>query len=246
MYYSDRFDQQNSDANIITGVYGDVNGDNIRDFVYLTGNRTPNSGYIQNIALVIRDGRTGIKQRAKLQSDSGYSPAVTLYDFTGDRIKDILVGIASGGSGGIMFYYVFSDVNNQLKLLFDYEEYNKRYSYKVEYVNDYKVKVINVENEVVFTIDITYKGKEYLDEIYTPEGVLKQPIEGWVDPLSGLYPVDFDANGIYELLGYQRISGRYHADSLGYVQSVLKWNGSKFYLMDQNVSIYGGSEEELL
>ncbi len=240
MYNTDRFDQMNNEVNIITGEYGDVNGDNIRDYVYLTGTRTPNSAYIQNIALGIRDGRTGIKQRAKLKSDSGYSPAISLMDFTGDRIKDIMVSIASGGSGGIYFYYIFSNVNNRLKQIFDYEEYNERYNYKVEYRDNYKVEVKNLETEEVFIIDITYKGKEYLDEIYTTEGILKQPIEGWVDPLSGLYPVDFDGNGIYELLGYQSIAGRYHADSLGYVQSVLKWNGKKFYLMDQFVAVFGG------
>ncbi len=243
MYYTERFDQLGNDTNIIAEVYGDVNGDNIRDYVYLTGTRTPNSGYIQNITLVIRDGRTGIKQRARLKSDSGYSPTVTLQDFTGDKIKDIMIGIASGGSGGIMFYYVFSDVNNRLTQLFDYEEYNQRYSYKVEFADYYKVNVTNVEKNVVFVIDITYKGKEYLDEIYTPEGILKQPIEGWVDPLGGLYPIDFDGNGVYELLGYQSIAGRYHADSLGYVQSVLKWNGRKFYLMEQYVGVFGGSPE---
>ncbi len=243
MYYTGRFDQLNNDTDIIAGAYGDVNGDNISDYVYLTGTRTPNSGYIQNITLVIRDGRTGIKQRARLKSDSGYSPTVTLQDFTGDKIKDIMIGIASGGSGGIMFYYVFSDVNNQLTQLFDYEEYNLRYSYKVEFADYYKVTVTNVEKNVVFVIDISYKGKEYLDEIYTPEGILKQPIEGWVDPLGGLYPVDFDGNGVYELLGYQSIAGRYHADSLGYVQSVLKWNGRKFYLMEQYVGVFGGSPE---
>lgn len=243
MYYTERFDQLGNDTNIIAEAYGDVNGDNIRDYVYLTGTRTPNSGYIQNITLVIRDGRTGIKQRARLKSDSGYSPAVTLQDFTGDKIKDIMIGIASGGSGGIMFYYVFSDVNNRLAQLFDYEEYNLRYSYKVEFADYYKVTVTNVEKNVVFVIDITYKGKEYLNEIYTPEGILKQPIEGWVDPLGGLYPIDFDGNGVYELLGYQSIAGRYHADSLGYVQSVLKWNGRKFYLMEQYVGVFGGSPE---
>lgn len=243
MYYTERFDQLGNDTNIIAEAYGDVNGDNIRDYVYLTGTRTPNSGYIQNITLVIRDGRTGIKQRARLKSDSGYSPTVTLQDFTGDKIKDIMIGIASGGSGGIMFYYVFSDVNNRLTQLFDYEEYNLRYSYKVEFADYYKVNVTNVEKNVVFVIDITYKGKEYLDELYTPEGILKQPVEGWVDPLGGLYPIDFDGNGVYELLGYQSIAGRYHADSLGYVQSVLKWNGRKFYLMEQYVGVFGGSPE---
>lgn len=245
MFYSNQLGQFNNDIkNIVAFAYGDVNGDNVWDYVYLTGVKTPNSGFIQDITLVIKDGKTGIKQSAKLGSDAGYSPALFLRDFTGDKINDILVSIASGGSGGIMFYYIFSDVNNQIKMLFDYEEYNNKYSYKVEFRNFYQVMVKNLELGTKYIIDITYKDREYLDEIYTPDGELKEPIEGWVDPLSGLYPIDFDGNGIYELLGYQRISGRYHADSLGYVQSILKRNGKNFYLMDQYIAIFGTSPEK--
>ena len=245
MFYPNQLGQFNNNdiKNIVAFAYGDVTGDNIPDYIYLTGVKTPNSGFIQDITLVIRDGKTGIKQSTRLSSDAGYSPTLFLGDFTGDRINDILVSIASGGSGGIMFYYLFSDVNNQIRMLFDYEEYNNKYNYKVEYRNNYQVMVKNLELGTKYIIDITYKDKEYLDEIYTPDGELKAPIEGWVDPLSGLYPVDFDGNGIYELLGYQSISGRYHADSLGYVQSVLKWNGKIFYLMNQYVAIFGTSPE---
>jgi len=233
----------NNLSNIVAFTYGDVNGDNVPDYVYLTGTRTPNSGFIRDITLVIKDGKTGIKQSTMLVSDAGYSPTLFLGDFTGDKINDILVSIASGGSGGIMFYYLFSDINNQINMLFNYEDYNNKYSYKVEYQDYYKVLVKNIELGTKYIIDITYKDKEYLDEIYTPDGELKAPIEGWVDPLSGLYPIDFDGNGIYELLGYQSIAGRYHADALGYVQSILKWNGNKFYLMDQYVAVFGTSPE---
>lgn len=34
-------------------------------------------------------------------------------------------------------------------------------------------------------------------------------IEGWVNPLSGLYPIDFDRDGTYELEAHQTIAGRY-------------------------------------
>lgn len=231
----------NENKNIIASAFGDVNGDNIPDYVYITGIKTPNSGFVQEITLNIQDGRTGTKQSTRLPSDAGYNPTLFLGDFTGDRVKDILVSIASGGSGGIMFYYIFSDKNNQINMIFDYEDYNNKYNYQVDYQNFYQVTVINIELETEFIIDITYKGEKYLNEIYNATGELKAPIEGWVDPLSGLYPIDFDGNGIYELLGYQGISGRYHADRLGYVQSILKWNGKKFYLMEQYVAIFGGS-----
>ncbi|MFZ7132293.1 MAG: hypothetical protein ACOWWR_08040 [Eubacteriales bacterium] len=44
---------------------------------------------------------------------------------------------------------------------------------------------------------------------------------GFVSLLSGLYPIDFDSNDVYELLAYQSISGKYAADSLDYLQTKL-------------------------
>ncbi|HEU5139935.1 MAG TPA: hypothetical protein VFT51_08175, partial [Bacillales bacterium] len=96
-----------------------------------------------------------------------------------------------------------------------------------------------------YILDLTYKGKDYLSEIYNSDGTLKEPIQGWVNPLSGLYPIDFDRNGTYELEAYQRIAGRYNADSLGYVQTVLKWNGQGFVPEGQTVAIFGGEIRSL-
>jgi len=50
-----------------------------------------------------------------------------------------------------------------------------------------------------------YKGAEYLNEIYDKNGKLRVPIFGFVNPLSGLYPLDYDSNKVYELLTYQKI-----------------------------------------
>lgn len=244
MLYSNISDPFRKDVgNVVASAYGDVNGDRIPDYVYLTAVRTPDSNFLRDITLVIKDGRTGIKQSAKFPSNDGYVPSLFLGDFTGDGINDILISIASGGSGGTMFHYVFSDVNNRLVMIFNYEDFNNKYQYTVDYLNYYRVSVRNTVEKTTYILDITYKGKEYLDEIYTKDGTLKAPIEGWVDPLSGLYPVDFDGNGVYELLGYQKIAGRYHADSLGYVQSVLKWKDRRFELFQQYVAIFGSEEE---
>nr|MBK5235848.1 hypothetical protein [Clostridium sp.] len=73
-------------------------------------------------------------------------------------------------------------------------------------------------------------------------GKLKNPIDGFVNPISGLYPVDFDSNKVYELLAYQKIAGRYNADSLGYVLNTLKWKENVFVLDNQNVAIFGSQE----
>jgi hypothetical protein len=218
---------------------GDVNGDGIPDNVYLTGTKTPDSPFIQNITLVIQDGVTGRLSRIPLKENTGYDPALFLGDFTGDGVKDILISIFSGGSGGMMWHYIYSFVNNSPKLIFDFNAYNEDYKYDVTYKDNYKAEVISRKNNEKYIIDLTYKGQDYLNEIYNEQGILKQPISGFVDPIGGLYPVDYDLNGVYELLAYQRIAGRYNADGIGNVLNILKWKDNRFDLYEQNIAIFG-------
>ncbi|GGE32661.1 hypothetical protein GCM10011391_09150 [Pullulanibacillus camelliae] len=53
--------------------------------------------------------------------------------------------------------------------------------------------------------------------------------------------MDSDRDGTFELEAYQRIAGRYNADGLGYVQTVLKWNGEIFVADRQDVAISGSN-----
>ncbi|WP_186431475.1 VCBS repeat-containing protein [Clostridium sp. BSD9I1] len=224
---------------VVAYATGDVNGDRIPDNVYLTGRKMPDSPFIQNITLIIQDGTTGRAKGIHLSENAGYNPTLFLGDFTGDGVDDILVSINSGGSGGIMYHYIYSFANNVAKLLFDFNAYNEEYNYDITYKDNYKVEVISENNNEKYIIDISTRGEEYLSEIYDENGKLKQPISGFVNPLSGLYPVDFDSNGVYELLAYQKIAGRYNADSLGYVLNTLKWKDNRFVLDNQNVAIFG-------
>ncbi|MDR5658434.1 VCBS repeat-containing protein [Serpentinicella sp. ANB-PHB4] len=239
MNYSTPYNPIYTSPIIISAAHGDVTGDGISDYVYLTGITTSDSPYVQKITLVIQDGRTGMKKSVPLKSDSGYNPTLFLGDFTGNHVKDIFISIASGGSGGIMFYYIYSDFCNITRLLFDYEVFNNAYKYDICYKDYYKVEVRNITKGIKFIIDISTRDADYLHEIYHKDGKLKSPIDGFVNPLSGLYPVDFDTNGVYELLAYQRISGRYAADALGYLNTTLKWDTQNFVMDHQNVLIFG-------
>lgn len=228
-------------SNIYSFVRGDVNGDNIPDSIFLMGNQSLDSPFVQNITLVIQDGITGLTTSILLQFNAGYEPTLFLGDFTGNGVNDILIGFASGGSGGIMYYYIYSYLNSIYRLLFDFNVYNEQFKYLVTYKDNYMVEVFSELNKVRYRLDLSYKGTDYLSEIYNTTGTLTNPIKGFVDPLSGLYPVDFDSNGIYELLAYQKISGRYHADSLGFIQNILKWETNRFTLERQFVAINGES-----
>ncbi len=226
-------------SNIFAHARGDVNGDRVPENVFLTGTKESDGSYVTNITLVIQNVMSGMSVSIPLKENSGYNPALFLGDFTGDGIDDILISIITGGSGGTMIHYAFSFINNVPRLLFDFEAYNEQYKYDVTYKNNYKVEVISRENNVKYILDISYREKEYLNEIYNSERKLKKPVSGFVNSLSILYPVDFDSNKVYELLAYQKIAGRYNADTLGYIQNTLKWSDDKFVLADQNVAIFG-------
>jgi len=230
---------------IVSGAYGDVSGDGIMDGVFLTAVKSvdPSSPYMKNITLHIQDGATKKVNAIPLNENgnSGYNPTVFLGDFTGNGILDILIRIDSGGSGAFTFDYVYSFVNNQSKILFDFEHYNEQNQYTVTYLDYYKVSVQSLATNQSFLIDISNRGAAYLSEIYNKNGILKEPIKGMVDGISGFYPVDMDRDGVYEIQAYQKVSGLYHADSFGYIINTLKWDGQKFSVWQQWLAIYGAS-----
>ncbi len=227
---------------IIESVTGDVNGDGVPDFIYLTGCSSPDTPFIQNITVVIHDGRTGRVVRIEPKENQGYQPTLFLGDFTGDGVDDILLSIYTGGSGATMYHYIYTDLMNQPRMIFDFEQFNEDNQYSVNYMDNARVKVVDKSKNKTFIIDISYKGKDYLDEIYDENGKLKEPIEGFVNPISGLYPVDFDYNGTYELLIYQKIAGRYNADAIGYILSYVNWDNDRFNVYDRQVVIFGSDD----
>lgn len=224
-------------SRVVVLACGDVTGERFRTRSTLTGVTTPESPFVQHITLHIQDGRSRRVTNVPLRENAGYNPTIFLGDFTGDGADDILVSIASGGSGGTMYHYIYSFVNQRVRLLFDFEAYNEQYQYEVEYQDDYKVEVVSKMNNEKYIIDIFTRDAEYLNDIYYKNGKLKSPITGFVNPLSGLYPVDFDSDNQFELLAYQKIAGRYNADSLGYILNTLAWWENRFVLQNQFVAI---------
>ncbi|MFZ0368618.1 MAG: VCBS repeat-containing protein [Halobacillus sp.] len=220
---------------------GDVNGDNIQDHIYLTGQKLEDSPYVTHITLVIQDGFSNQLYHIPLSTNQAYQPRIFLGDFTGNGIDDILISMNSGGSGGFGYYYLYSFVNNQAVLLFDYEKFNEWFKYTVTYKDQYRVEIVNQTLQLSYLIDLSNRDSEYLAEIYNENGTLKQPLNGWVSGLNQLYPIDFDGNGVYELYALQRVIGRYSADQLGLIQTPLAFRNGTFepFLHNQYAAVPG-------
>ena len=224
---------------IIQTKFGYVDGNGFFDTILLTGVQKPDSPLWQHLTLIIFYGRTQQFEQIALKENVGYNPTIFLGDFTGNHIEDILVVSDTGGSGGIINAEIYSFMDGKMRRIFDAESFSDQLKFTVNFQDHYQATVQSSTPSKRYTLDLMYKGKEYLAEIYNPNGTLKEPIAGWVDPISGLYPIDFDRDGAYELLAMQKIAGRFHADGLGFVENILKWDRGKFIITRQNVAIEG-------
>jgi len=222
----DRF----ADNYIIMTLQADVSGDGVIDTIYLTGYKEkPEDIFIRNITIIIEDGKTNAKTPVSFTNNAGYNPRIFLGDFTKDAVPDILLSIDSGGSGGFGFYYIYSYKNSTVKKLFDSDEFNKEYKYVVTFKDGCKVAVYSIFFNKTCIIDVSYKKDFYEEQgIYNRSCKLLRPTEGFVPGLNNLYPLKSREKEYYNLLVLQRIIGLFGADTLGYLETVLEWDGNKF------------------
>lgn len=221
---------------------GDVTGDGIPDKVSLYGSKPEGATgvFIDNIIVVIENGRTNETKTITPAFNSGYNPRLFLGDFTKDKIDDIKVSIDSGGSGGYGFFYLYSFKNNNLQEIFNFDKYNEEYKYKVDYADLYKVNVGNVMLNKLFTLDVSHKGYDYVSQYYDEKGKLKKPVQGEVLALGALVPiVNDEKNNAFDLLAFQRIIGTTNSDTLGYIENLLSWDDQKFVSSRMFASIPG-------
>ncbi len=222
---------------------GDVTGDGITDGVYLVGEKAdgPDGAYAENIMVVVENGASRKLMYLTPKFNAGYGSRLFLGDFTGTKVADILVGIDSGGSGGYGFFYIYGLCDNRLQLLFDFEAFNAASRYTVKYRDGYRVEVTDENSGTIYTIDISNRPSEYLNQIYNSAGQLKEAFGGDVLGVSSAGPLAIRNYNVFDLLALQRITGLYNADTLGYVQTELKWDGVRF--MPEAIWVAIGGEQ---
>lgn len=207
---------------------GDVTGDSIPDKVSMYGEQTGDSPYISNIWLEITDGASGLIEKIVTEI-SGYDPTLFLGDFTNNGAEDIKISAETGGSGGYGVFAVYSYGNNNPDIIFSSDEYNKEFQYLVDYSDFYRVSIGNVKLNILFVLDISRKGNDYLSQFYNEDGKLIKPVQGEVLALGACIPiVGSETEGTFDLLALQRIIGNINSDTLGYIVNLLSWNGKAF------------------
>lgn len=208
----------------------DVNGDGLDEKLILTGKKPyGEEGFIEDITLTVENRKTGVHIVVKPENNGGYSPNLFIGRFENDKVPQVLLSINSGGSGGFYFNYIYSFKNNITRLLLDNDKFNESNIYDATYEDYYKVRVSSKDRTLQGLIDLTaIRDKEYLSNLYNPNGTLKKPVTGDVLGLGNLSPLSLDGSDIFKLLANQRIIGLYNADTLGSVESILELTKDNF------------------
>ncbi|MCT8978792.1 hypothetical protein N4T77_19615 [Clostridium sp. CX1] len=213
--------------------YADVNGDGVLETLTLTGKKPyGENGFIEDITLTIKNEKAAADIVVKPENNDGYSPTLFIGKFTEDKVPQVLLSIASGGSGGYYFNYLYSFKDNITKSLFDVDKFNEMSTYNAVYQDYYKVKITSEDGKLKGLIDLTaIRDKDYLSNLYNPNGTLKKPEVGGVLSLGALSPLSLNGADVFYLLTNQRIIGLYNSDTLGAIESILQVTDNGFNII---------------
>lgn len=213
----------------------DLNGDGKFETVYLTGYRDQiTSVHVKDICLVIE---VGIKKPliVKLPFSEGYNPRIFHGIFNKGKVVNIFISIDSDCCGGCGHYYIYSFIDNILKLLFHKDFYNKAYKYEVVFKDRCCVGVHNHYLKKNHLIGIRDKDRYIHAGIYDRDGRLLKPTYGSMHGVYHLYPLESGIKGNYNLLAVNRVFGMNDADTVGDLGTTLEWDGTRFVPVSESL-----------
>ncbi|WP_232699051.1 hypothetical protein [Brevibacillus daliensis] len=225
----------------------DVTGDNIADSLTLIGTKEAKEDiYMENITLVMQDGKTlKFNQVSVGKDDSGYGPKMVTADIDKNGTEDVLVQMATGGSGGTSVYSLITFAGGKGAALIDQDVLNQGIEFDVAFADQFKAVITNKSTKEVTTVDISENKANYLEMgMYDAKGKLLEPVTGAFNGL-GQLNVDYDLEGNVKLVGLQKIWGSYHADTLAFAKSTWKVENGKLVLEQTKVTPFDWDNDSI-
>ncbi|RDI45856.1 hypothetical protein [Falsibacillus pallidus] len=182
------------------------------------------SNYLKAIwADVLLDNQNKIR----INYEPGYEPSITFKDFNHDRVKDMLQSSVTGGSGGFYSYKLTTlkeGVETDIPM-------PPSLQVQGQFADGYKAIVTIPEIGKTYTVDLSARKDDYLRLGIYKNGKLNEPTELMVDPIAYFKPSKIAGKKGWGLIGYQRVSGAYHADGIGTVESYWYYENGKWQMV---------------
>jgi len=120
--------------------------------------------------------------------------------------------------------------------IFNQDQVNQNNPCTAKYKDNYKVHVSCGKKK--YSIDISSRPKEYLEQIYTSNGTVNPDYEPYIDSPNAIYPIKQIYNDAYQLLIQQRIVGIANADTLGIIQTLASLINSEFEVIYKGLLLF--------
>lgn len=206
-----------SDVTTIERYSEDITGDGLKETIELKGILlSEDHNYYRKIWVDIHneDGKEW-----KISYEGGYEPKLQLIDVNHDNIADLFYQSAKGGSGGLYNYNVHTLNNEKVtKIPLPKQQYLKG-SFKDNFIVHIQLSPYQKPIE----INVEDHKEDYIRlDLYDENGLLKSKAQTsvMIDPIAFFEPVFISKSKGYGLKSNQKISGAYHADQLGIVETL--------------------------
>ncbi|GAA4713842.1 hypothetical protein [Brevibacillus fulvus] len=230
----------------------DVTGDRVPDDVLLVGKPlSDNPSYYRPLSVVVRDGKSGqfsaLPDTRTGQYLAGYEPSMFIGDFSGDKVGDVMVTVATGGSGGTSNHLIATWTSGKPSVIFGEQE-NQGLKITGKYLDGFKAELYSPVLDKSFLVDVSGLKEQYIQaKVYDASGkyIYRDPNRGnqrnaadiFSDPFSVLTPTDVNQDGVYELRGMQSVWGPFHVLTFTQVASTWAYRGGKWQVTDAQYTL---------
>ncbi|MCR8643107.1 hypothetical protein NV379_10595 [Paenibacillus sp. N1-5-1-14] len=106
---------------VIQQKWADLNHDGEQEHIILIGTKEdPGDSYVENLNLVVQDGKTSKIKQTKMTEYSGYAPYISFVgDFNGDHKEDVMLTIDPGDDSIKIMNRIFSFAGDEPKVIFE-------------------------------------------------------------------------------------------------------------------------------
>lgn len=211
---------------LITTYEEDVTGDGQKEVIELKGVLfSEDTNYYRDIWADISSPHDG---EWKISYGGGYEPEIQFVDVTHDDVNDLLYQSATGGSGGLYNYQLHTLRRGNLSKIPLPEQPHVR----GEFQENFQVKLHIFPNHPPIPLNVEDRKEDYIRlGIYNEEGRLLEKTQVMVDPIAFFEPVLISESKGYGLKSYRQISGAYHADQLGTIETLWYYEDDEWIIL---------------